>query len=168
VVKSQALECKHGEAKMSDLPHWMNTNREPVTHIPDEYYGFVYEIEYEDGKKYIGMKKIKSENMKPALKNGKEREGHIKFQNKIKKRKIVKMELVSSQSNWRSYTGSMSKEHDSPIKTRVVLGLYKTKKETGYRELEALINNKVLENDSYLNSNILGKFFKKDLEISNG
>jgi hypothetical protein len=152
---------------MSDSPHWISTNGEPVLSIPDEYYGFVYEIEYEDGKKYIGMKKIKSENLKPALKSGKKRKGHIKFQNKIKKHKIVKMELVTSQSNWRNYTGSMSKEHSSPIKTRVILGLYKTKKETGYRELEALINNKVLENSNYLNSNVLGKFYKKDLEVSN-
>ena len=38
-----------------------------------------------------------------------------------------------------------------------------TKKELTYRELEEQVLHKVLEDDRFLNSNLLGKFYRRDL-----
>jgi hypothetical protein len=46
---------------------------------------------------------------------------------------------------------------------RIVLRLCKTKKELTYYETKFLFDYNVLENDTYMNDNILGKFYRKDL-----
>ena len=46
---------------------------------------------------------------------------------------------------------------------RYVLKLCKTKKELTYWETKMLFQYNVLEDDCYINDNILGKFFRKDL-----
>ncbi len=128
-------------------------------------YGFLYVIEFEDGTKYCGQKKIKSEITLPALKNGKIRDGHSHFINKNKNHKRVKMEIVVKESNWRSYTGSYDKStfENNKITSRKILNVFKTKKALGYAEMEFQVKNNVLLDDTWRNTNIIGKYFKKDL-----
>jgi uncharacterized protein (DUF608 family) len=47
--------------------------------------------------------------------------------------------------------------------TRYVLKLCKTSKQLTYWETKYLFQYNVLEDDSYMNDNILGKFYRKDL-----
>ena len=46
---------------------------------------------------------------------------------------------------------------------REIIIFTSTKKQLTYFETKLQFVNEVLENDEYLNSNILGKFFRKDL-----
>ncbi len=48
---------------------------------------------------------------------------------------------------------------------RYVLMLCKTKKQLTYCETKYLFQYNVLEDDRFINDNILGKFYRKDLEI---
>ena len=47
---------------------------------------------------------------------------------------------------------------------RYVLKLCKNKKELTYWETKMLFQYNVLEDDRYINDNILGKFYRKDLQ----
>jgi len=72
---------------------------------------------------------------------------------------------VVKESDWKSYYGSNTEVKSLPKDelTRMVLRLCKTKKELTYYETKYLFDYNVLENDTYMNDNILGKFYRKDL-----
>ena len=72
---------------------------------------------------------------------------------------------VVKESDWKTYYGSNAEVKSLPKAelTRMVLHLCKTKKELTYWETKYLFSFNVLENDSYMNDNILGKFYRKDL-----
>ena len=121
--------------------------------MPEGVFGFVYEVHHiTTGKKYIGKKQLISNRTLPPLKGER------------KKRK------VSKESNWKDYYGSQTeikqlvKESESLQEfDRRILRYCFSKKELTYRELEEQVLHKVLEDDNYLNSNISGKYFRKDL-----
>jgi hypothetical protein len=117
-----------------------------------DYYGFVYLIENKlNGKKYIGRKYL------------------WQFRTpKGKKRK------VKSESNWKDYYGSCPELKEDVDKlgrenfSRTILSLHKTKGKTNYEETRQLfVNNVLIESldngePAYYNSNILGRFYRKD------
>jgi hypothetical protein len=147
------------------LPKWMHNGQE-VTNISDPaIHGFVYEIQFADGTKYVGKKKIHSVTTKPALKNNKKRAGHIRFLKKRKNRKLVQFEEISNQSNWLSYIGSFDKNEfeDNTVVSRTIISFHPTKKSLSFAETELLFKQDVLKKDEYRNSNIDGKYFKKDI-----
>ena len=118
----------------------------------DGYYGFVYCItNRESGKRYIGRKYFYSKR-KPR--GGRRR--------------------VTIESDWKKYYGS-SAELNQERKTlgnlsyeRVILSLHKTKGMVNYEETRQLFINNVLTESltdgtpAYYNSNILGRYMKKD------
>ena len=126
---------------------------ESVEQMPEGVFGFVYLIIHNPtGKKYIGKKQLMSTRTLPPLKGER------------KKRKVIK------ESNWISYHGSQA-EIKELVKTstpedftRRILRYCFTKKELTYREIEEQVLHKVLEDDDFLNSNIQGRFFRKDLK----
>ena len=126
---------------------------ESIEQMPEGVFGFVYLIIHgPTGKKYIGKKQLMSARTLPPLKGER------------KKRKVIK------ESNWISYHGSQA-EIKELVKTstpedftRRILRYCFTKKELTYREIEEQVLHKVLEDDDFLNSNILGKFYRKDLK----
>ena len=77
-----------------------------------------------------------------------------------RKRKVVK------ESNWKKYQSSHSevKKWDSDDIEKFIIRFCKTKKALTYYELEEQIKHDVLYESHCLNDNILGKFFRKDLE----
>ena len=115
-------------------------------------YGFVYCItNTTTGKSYIGRKYF-VQKRKP--KGGKRR--------------------VTSESNWKRYYGS-SDELKQDIKTlgrdsfkREILSLHTTLGRTNYEETRQLFLNEVLTkrltdgSPAYYNSNILGRYYRKD------
>jgi hypothetical protein len=129
-----------------------------------EHYGFIYKItNMETGKFYIG-KKSYIHNKKKKL--GKK---ELLALPTIRGRKpTTKTEQVDS--GWKTYWGS-SKELLADIKLlgedkfeRVILKEAKNKKQLTFLELQEQIIHNVLLNDNSYNDNILGKFYRKDLE----
>lgn len=122
--------------------------------MPEATFGFIYKIEHlSSGKKYIGKKQLMSHRTLPPLKGQK------------RKRKIVK------ESDWKTYYGSQKeikqlvKENKGDGFHREILQFCFTKKQLTYYELKWQFAEGVLESEDYLNDNLLGKFFKKDLII---
>lgn len=118
---------------------WTYKNKKITDIVPGKI-GFIYIItELDTGKKYIGKKNF--------------------YFGKGKKQK---------ESDWKKYWGS-NKELKSNIKNnpsnykRHIIMFCERAKELSYREAELLFKHKVLESNKYYNSNILGKFYTRDL-----
>ena len=116
--------------------------------------GFVYMvINKSENKSYIGKKVLWFHRTLKPLKGKKRR------------RKITK------ESDWLTYYGS-NEEIKKLLKEgqqfhRKILQFAFTKKQLTYLELKYQMANEVLENpNKFYNSNILGKYFRKDLELS--
>jgi hypothetical protein len=125
----------------------------------NNWHGYVYLIkDKETGREYFGKKNFfltqnkklgKKESAALPIKRGK----------KPTKKKVVK------ESDWKTYYGS-SEEIKSVPKERLkryLIRLCKTSKELSYYETKYLFVYGVLENDNYMNDNIQGRFFRKDL-----
>ena len=71
---------------------------------------------------------------------------------------------VLKESDWKTYYGSHSfiKEANKEDLTREIIHIAYHKKELTYLECKYQFTLGVLESRSYLNDNILGKFFDKD------
>ena len=117
-----------------------------------DFFGYVYRItNLKSGKKYIGRKYF-TQRRKPR--GGKRR--------------------VSSESDWKKYYGS-SEELKSDVKRlgksifkREILSLHRTKGRVNFEETKQLFLNNVLSEalsdgtPAYYNSNILGRYYRKD------
>jgi hypothetical protein len=134
---------------------WLYQNKEvsSVEEMPEDTFGFIYEITHiPTGKKYIGKKVLQFNRKLPPLKGQK------------RKRKVVK------ESDWKDYYGShpefkqIIKEGRKEEFYREILIFVPSKKLLTYYELKFLYQRGVLESDSneYINDNISGKFFRKD------
>ena len=122
-----------------------------------DYFGFVYLItNLTNQRKYLGRKYFWSFRTP-----------------KGKKRK------VKSESDWKNYYGSCPelKEDIGRIGkdnfTRIIISLHKTKGKTNFGETSQLFKNDVLTESldtgepAFYNSNILGRFYRKDYYDSN-
>jgi hypothetical protein len=118
----------------------------------NEYFGFVYLItNIVTGRKYIGRKYFWSYRTPPG-----------------KKRR------VKQESDWKKYYGSCPelkedyKKCNKDIFNREILSLHKTKGDCNYEETKQLFLNNVLKEalddgtPAYYNSNILGRYMRKD------
>ncbi len=126
---------------------WIFKNTAFTTNDIGDFFGFVYRItNLQSGKQYIGRKYFTS-SRKPR--GGKRK--------------------VKTESDWKRYYGS-SKELKSDVKElgrsvfkREILSLHRTKGWVNYEETRQLFLNNVLsEDENYYNSNILGRYMKKD------
>ena len=116
-------------------------------------YGFVYRItNLESGKQYIGRKYF-WQHRKPR---GKSRR-------------------VKSESNWKKYYGSSNELNEERSRLgnntffrREILSVHETKGRTNYEETRQLFLHDVLTatltdgTPAYYNSNILGRYYRKD------
>jgi hypothetical protein len=131
-------------------------------HDISQSFGFIYKItNLETGKFYIGKKAFWHNKKKKLTKK------ELAEQTGPGRKPTTKIEVVDS--GWRDYWGS-SKELLTDIKAlgkdkfkREVLELCSNKKELTYSEVYHQMVNHVLTTNSY-NDNILGKFYRKDLE----
>lgn len=132
----------------------------------NEYYGYVYmTTNLENGRQYIGKKIFKNTNNK---KLGKKELATLPTQ---RGRTPTKKKVVT-ESNWKTYYGSAdevkewAKNIPSDKLQRVILRLCHSSKELTYYETKYLFEHDVLSDDKrWVNNNILGKFFPKDLAI---
>jgi len=138
---------------------WQYKEKDVPEATPQQY-GFIYEIEYTTGELYIGKKNFFSQITKEPLKNGKQRPNGV-FYNKRKHGKIVKLERVKSESNWRDgYVGSTKKGYALKAKKKTILQVYDDSINLTFGEVEWLVKLNTIRGDIYLNDNILGKFYK--------
>jgi len=136
---------------------------ETIEDFPKDTFGFVYEVTHlPTGKKYLG-KKVLTFNHKKAL-TKKELAEYAGPGRKPKWKRVEK------ESDWKTYYGSQEniknlvKEGKSSDFKREILFLASDKKTLTYLETKMLFLKEVLEKDEYLNSNILGSFYRKDFE----
>ena len=120
--------------------------------MPKNTFGFIYEATYiPTNEKYLGKKVLFFNRTLPPLKGTK------------RKRKVIK------ESDWLTYYGSHTKIKQLLIEgkqdnfSREILEFAFNKKHLTYLETKYQFSNNVLENTEYINDNILGKFFRKDL-----
>jgi len=133
---------------------WLYEGEPFITdHIGDQF-GFVYRItNLQSGRQYIGRKYFTSRR-KPRSGKSKRR--------------------VTSESDWKKYYGS-SDELKSDVKRlgreifkREILSLHSTKGKVNFEETKQLFINNVLSEalsdgtPAYYNSNILGRYYRKD------
>ena len=133
---------------------WLYNNEviKGIEQMPKNTFGFIYEATYiPTREKYLGKKVLFFNRTLPPLKGAK------------RKRKVVK------ESDWQTYYGShekiktLLKENKQSEFQREILEFAFNKKHLTYLETKYLFCNNVLENEEYINDNILGKFFRKDL-----
>ena len=131
---------------------WLYQGSAFTTDDIDDFFGFVYRItNLQNGKVYIGRKYF-YQKRKP--KGGKRR--------------------VTSESDWKRYYGSSAelksdvKQFGKEIFRREIISLHKTIGRVNYEETRQLfLNNVLTEADTdgtpkYYNSNILGRYMRKD------
>ena len=133
---------------------WLYNNEviKGIEQIPKNTFGFIYQSTYiPTNEKYLGKKVLFFNRTLPPLKGNK------------RKRKVVK------ESDWQTYYGSHTKikqllsESKQEYFSREILEFAFNKKHLTYLETKYQFCNNVLENTEYINDNILGKFFRKDL-----
>jgi hypothetical protein len=127
--------------------------RKEITNIselpqPSHAEGFVYFIKNSKGQKYIGKKSFWSRITLPPLKG------------KKRKRKVVK------ESNWLQYNSSNDVLKESDIICKEILEVCYSKLQLTYTEVKYQFLYNVLEEDDYLNNNILGKFYADKINPS--
>lgn len=137
--------------------------------MPNDVYGFIYEITHiPSGKIYLGRKQLVYTR---KTKIGKRESLKIKEEKKLNGERAVspKFKYVSKESDWLTYYGSSDEvkglinEGSLSDFKREILKYAFHKKQLNYLETKLLFTREVLERDEYLNSNILGKFFRKDV-----
>jgi hypothetical protein len=150
---------------------WFMYNGETVTEydsvekFPQGCVGFIYKItNLRSGKFYIGRKSLFSNTKKKLTK--KELAEHTGPGKKPTKK------LVTKESDWENYWGSNKtllqevKDSGTSDFRREILKFCFNKKQLTYWEVHFQCVNEVLLTDKSYNDNVLAKFFRKDLVIS--
>lgn len=133
---------------------WQLDTGECLETPPEGYYGFIYLIQDDTGKMYIGKKAFSHKKRTKLSKKA-----------RIGTRKRIKVEQVDSK--WLAYWGSCKpltsyikeRGHTKGFK-RIVLKFCETRQDLSYWEMVFLVKENVLFNDNYWNSNVLSRFFK--------
>ena len=145
---------------------WKNVDDDsPVNSVedmPQGTFGFIYCLIYEDGSRYIGKKNLYSEKTLPALKSGELRPNSSRVgRNKGGKR--IYFDVVRKESNWKKYRGSSKDTQDLQLREKYLLCYAGSKRELTYLEVKMLFVYEVLEDDTYLNKNIINRWFKGNI-----
>ena len=133
-----------------------------LSDMPDGTFGFIYKIT--NGKTdefYIGKKQVVSIRKRRFGK---------KETAALTDKRMKKYEMIEKESNWLNYRSSNttvmswfdSKNDNVELK---ILRFCTSKKSLTYYELQEQFAHDVLGDELSLNDNLLGKFFRKDLDI---
>ena len=130
--------------------------------MPEGTFGFIYKITNgKTGQYYIGKKQVVSIRKRNFGKRELE---------SMSDKRLKKYEMIIKESDWRNYRSSNKEVQDwfkeidnDQIETRI-LRFCSNKKSLTYYELQEQFSHDVLADEKALNDNLLGKFFRKDLE----
>ena len=137
--------------------YYQNKLINEIIDLPKGAFGFIYQTTHlPTGKKYIGKKSL-IYNLKKKLGKKEKALWEGKGRPPVYKR-------VLKESDWKNYYGSHGfiKEANEEDLKREIIQIAYHKKELTYLECKYQFTLGVLESRSYLNDNILGKFFDKD------
>lgn len=162
-------------------PRWVY-NGEYFDIAPQDQYGFVYYLRFDDGTKYIGQKAFWSVTTTEVRKDGKVRPDAIR---RIRKRKpmtaselanrtpkqvrgavntkLVEYDVLMKESTWKNYEGSSKRNGTRKVVHKEIMQFAPSKRALTYLETKLLFMNEVLEDEAYINDNILGKFHRNTL-----
>jgi len=142
---------------------WLYNNEvvETIEDIPVNTFGFIYITTHiPSGISYIGKKSL-----------------YHNVKRKLTKKELAEQtgrgrksttETIQKESDWKTYYGSEDfikqriKEKKQDEFKREIIHFVENKKMLTYFECKYQFMYGVLENENYLNSNILGKFYSKD------
>lgn len=133
-----------------------------IKDMPEGVHGIIYQLEFSNGKRYIGRKNIYSVRKRNFGKKELE---------KIKDKRKKTYEMVKKESNWKTYASSnkaikeLLESGDIELKSKEILHYTFNEKHTTYLETQALFCYGAIESEEFLNDNILGKFYRRDLNI---
>ena len=160
--------------------NWLYEDKPFLTNL-DNHFGFIYYIEYECGKCYIGCKTFSTRSTLAARKNGIQRENSTRIHKRKPmtkeeletrsktqvrtnvKTKLVPFDIITKESNWKTYNGSSEDTKELIIKEKHIMHLCPSKRNMTYMEVKMLFLNDVLEDEMYVNQNIAGTFYKDNL-----
>ena len=144
-----------------------------ISDMPEDTYGFIYEVIYKPtGIKYIGKKVLYFERNKRLGKKALNALREERAEKGLRGRVPIKQKVIS-ESDWVDYFGSqkeiltLSKEDNAGENwEKRILQFVPNKKLLTYYETKYLFKNGILEDkdSTYINDNILGKFFRKDFD----
>ena len=159
---------------MVTVPSWTYNGHiiTEITDMPKGTYGFIYEtVHRPTGTKYLGKKVLFFERNKKLGKRALEALREERKAKGIGGRVPLKQKIIT-ESDWKDYYGShkdilkLVKEHSVMEFERKILQYVPNKKLLTYFECKYLFINEVLENkNSYINDNVLGKFYRKDFKL---
>ena len=127
-------------------------------------YGFVYLVTFPSLKCYVGKKAFYSlSSLKPRL-SKLPRPGHICFFKKRIGHRYKERERIVKETGWLLYHGSAEycKSH-LPIK-KEILEFATSKRYLTYLEVKYQCVYNVLEDEMFINDNILGRFYRNNLQ----
>lgn len=128
---------------------WDNNEIKEIGDLPEDCIGFIYKITNVNTKEYyIGKKNIYSHKTLPPLKG------------KKRKRRVIK------EMKWQEYQSSndlVKTWNPNEIKKEILRFCF-TKKGLTYYELKEQFIHGVLEDPLSVNFNLLGKFYKRDIQ----
>jgi hypothetical protein len=141
--------------------------------MPENVFGFIYKItNSETGEYYIGKKQVVSVRKRNFGK---------KEIAALEDKRMKKYEYVTKESDWKEYRSSnkevkswfeeneraLNEGRTDDINNQIELRILRfcsNKKSLTYYELQEQFAHDVLGDERALNDNLLGKFFRKDLE----
>ena len=131
--------------------------------MPKDIFGFIYKITNTiTGEYYIGKKQVIS--VRKRVFGKKEIEA-------LEDKRMKKYEMVTKESDWKQYRSSNQTVKDWFLDEELashcdleILRFCTNKKSLTYYELQEQFAHDVLGDELALNDNLLGKFFRKDLE----
>ena len=156
---------------MKSLPAWKMQTDDPqvyefidsIKKFPKDVYGFIYEIVFIDGTRYIGQKALWSTKRVKARKDGKLHPNTITCEWKNTGKGFrQKYDIVCTESDWKKYYGSSKQCKERIPVSREIIDIAYNKYQLTYLEAKYLFFYEVLENDTYLNDNILGSFYRSE------
>ena len=140
-----------------------------LSDMPEDVFGFIYKITNgKTGQFYIGKKQVVSIRKR---KFGKKETAALQD------KRMKKYEMVTKESDWSSYRSSNKEVTNWFITEEIpnedindqlkleILRFCSNKKSLTYYELQEQFAHDVLGDELSLNDNLLGKFFRKDLDI---
>ena len=151
-------------------------NGQPITELkdmPQGTFGFIYKITNgKTGQYYIGKKQVVSVRKRNFGK---------KEIAALEDKRMKKYEMVQKESDWKTYRSSnldvkmwfisneaaLKENRRDDINDQLELRILRfcsNKKSLTYYELQEQFSHDVLGDERALNDNLLGKFFRKDLE----
>ena len=132
---------------------WTYKGKDILSHndLPKGTMEIVYLITYDDDKKYLGKKTVRSNR----------RVSPTKAQLAIRKN-YKRIELKDIPFD--KYKGSSILTVDMNIASKEILYCCSSKRTSAYIETRELMIRKALESDNYVNANISGKYFDNCLD----